>query len=191
MGLTTLSDDQPNDCGDRAVFAHDFRDEGEPEVEFNPGIAARLPRKNVAAGVLVRDETGRVLFLSPTYKPFLEIPGGLTEDDESPLAGCHREVREELGIDLPVGRLLLVDWMPTHGVWRDSLQFIFDGGVLSAEQVARIQLAADEASAFEFLEVDAAKSRLRPSMARRVDLAHRALIDGEVLYGEFGRRPSV
>lgn len=184
-----MSDEQPNHGGDRAVFAHDLRDEGEPEVEFNPGIAARLPRKNVAAGVLIRDEAGRVLFISPTYKPFLEIPGGLTEDDESPLAACHREVREELGIDLVVGRLLLVDWMPTHGVWRDSIQLIFDGGSLSAEQTEAIRPAADEVGRFEFLEIDAAKVRLRPSMARRVELAHRALVDGEALYGEFGRTP--
>lgn len=184
-----MSDEQPNHHGDRAVFAHDLRDEGEPEVEFNPGIAARLPRKNVAAGVLIRDQAGRVLFISPTYKPFLEIPGGLTEDDESPLAACHREVREELGIDLAIGRLLLVDWMPTHGVWRDSIQLIFDGGILCTEQTDAIRPAADEVGRFEFLEIDAAKQRLRPSMARRVELAHRALIDGEALYGEFGRRP--
>ncbi|WP_410675472.1 NUDIX domain-containing protein [Amycolatopsis sp. cmx-4-68] len=189
-----MSDEQPNHCGDRTVFAHDLRDEGQPEAEFNPGIAERLPRKNVAAGMLIRDEAGRVLFISPTYKPFLEIPGGLTEDDESPLAACHREVREELGIDLSVGRLLLVDWMPTHGVWRDSIQLIFDGGRLNTEQTKAIRPAADEVGRIEFLEIDTAKLRLRPSMARRVELAHRALLDGEALYGEFGRgtpvRPS-
>ncbi|WP_414940145.1 NUDIX domain-containing protein [Amycolatopsis sp. cmx-11-51] len=183
-----MSDDQPNHCGDRVVFAHDIRDEGEPEVEFNPGIAGRLPRKNVASGALIRNAAGRVLFVSPTYKPFLEIPGGLTEDDESPLAGCRREIKEELGIDIPVGRLLLVDWMPTRGVWRDSLQLIFDGGVLNTEQIEAIRPAADELSRFEFLEIDEAKQRLQPSLARRVELAHRALIDGETLYGEFGRR---
>jgi 8-oxo-dGTP pyrophosphatase MutT (NUDIX family) len=183
-----VTDDQPHHLGDRAVFAHDLRDEGEPEAEFNPGIAGRLPRKNVAAGVLVRDELGRVLFVCPTYKPFLEIPGGLTEDDESPLAACHREVREELGIELAVGRLLLVDWMPTHGVWRDSLQLIFDGGTVSPEQIRAIEPAPEELSRFEFLEVDAAKLRLRPSMARRVELAHRALVHGDTICAEFGRR---
>ncbi|WP_410658377.1 NUDIX domain-containing protein [Amycolatopsis sp. lyj-112] len=181
--------EQPNHCGDRAAFLHDLEDEGDPEAEFNPGIAGRLPRKNVAAGVLIRDDAGRVLFISPTYKPFLDIPGGLVEDEESPLAACYREVREELGIDLQIGRLLLIDWMPTHGVWRDSIQLIFDGGVLSAEQTAAIRPAVDEVSRFEFLHADAAKKRLRPSMARRVELAHRALLDGPVQYAEFGRTP--
>ncbi|MEV6905963.1 NUDIX hydrolase [Amycolatopsis sp. NPDC051071] len=169
------------------MFGHDLQDEGDPEAEFNPGIAGRLPRKNVAAGVLIRDHAGRVLFISPTYKPFLDIPGGLTEDEESPLAACYREVREELGIDLQIGRLLLIDWMPTHGVWRDSIQLIFDGGVLSDEQILAIRPAADEVSRFEFLYADAAKQRLRPSMARRVEVAHRALLDGSAQYAEFGR----
>ncbi|WP_246412273.1 NUDIX domain-containing protein [Amycolatopsis dendrobii] len=183
-----MTDHPAGHCGDEAVFARDLRDEGGPEAEFNPGIAARFPRKNAAAGALVRDEHGRILFVCPTYKPFLEIPGGLVEDDESPLAACRREVREELGIDAPVGRLLVVDWLPTHGVWRDSLQFIFDGGVLSREQIGAIRLAADEVSRFEFLGLEAARSRLRPSKARRVALAHQAFLDGETVYGEFGRR---
>uniref|UniRef100_UPI003F498D38 NUDIX domain-containing protein n=1 Tax=Amycolatopsis sp. CA-096443 TaxID=3239919 RepID=UPI003F498D38 len=176
-------------CGDPVLFQHDFRDEGEPEVEFNPGIAGRLPRKNTAAGVLARDERDRILFVCPTYKPFLEIPGGLIEDDESPLAACHREIREELGIELAVGRLLLIDWMPAHGAWRDSLQLIFDGGVLSRDRIDAIRPAENELSRCEFHRLDVATSRLKPSMARRVSLAHRALLDGETVYGEFGRRP--
>ncbi|MFI7122637.1 NUDIX domain-containing protein [Amycolatopsis sp. NPDC049868] len=184
-----MTHEQPNHCGDRTVFQHDLKDEGDPEPEFNLGIAERLPRKNVAAGVLIRDDSGRILFISPTYKPFLDIPGGLTEDEESPLAACYREVREELGVDLQIGRLLLVDWMPTHGVWRDSVQFIFDGGVLSVEQIEAIRPAANEVGRLEFLHVDAAKQHLRPSMARRVSLAHRALLDGSTYYAEFGRIP--
>ncbi|WP_116203833.1 NUDIX domain-containing protein [Amycolatopsis circi] len=183
-----MTDSQARHCGDEAVFAQDVRDEGEPEAEFNPGIAARFPRKNAAAGVLARDEHGRVLFVRPTYKPFLEIPGGLVEDGESPLAACRREVREELGIDLPVGCLLVVDWLPAHGVWRDSLQFVFGGGVLSREQIDAIRLPADELSRFEFLGLEVAQSQLRPSKARRIALAQQAFLDGETVYSEFGRR---
>ncbi|WP_432848274.1 NUDIX domain-containing protein [Amycolatopsis sp. CA-161197] len=182
-----MTDEQPHHRGDPAVFAADLQADGEPEAEFNPGIAGRLPRKNVAAGALVRDGEGRLLFVDPTYKPFLEIPGGMVEDDESPLAACHREVREELGLDLALGRLLLVDWMPTHGVWRDSLQLIFDGGTLSPAQVHAIEPADDELGGFEFLDLAAAEPRLRPSKARRVALAYQALLAGETFYGEFGR----
>ncbi|MFI5608302.1 NUDIX domain-containing protein [Amycolatopsis sp. NPDC051903] len=182
-----MTEDQPHHCGDPAVFARDVLAQGEPEAEFNPGIASRLPRKSAAAGVFARDAGGRVLFVHPTYKPFLDIPGGLVEDDESPLAACRREVREELGIELAVGRLLLVDWLPAHGVWRDSLQFVFDGGVLSAAQIDAIEPAADELSRCEFRTLGEAAPRLRPAMARRLELAQQALGTGETRYGEFGR----
>jgi hypothetical protein len=33
----------------------DLLAEGEPEKEFIPGIAAKMPRKRVAAGALIRD----------------------------------------------------------------------------------------------------------------------------------------
>ncbi|HEY3514361.1 MAG TPA: NUDIX hydrolase, partial [Kribbella sp.] len=106
--------------------------EGEPEKEFNPGIAARLPRKTAAGGALIRDRAGRILFLEPTYKPTLDIPGGVVEYDESPYEACCREVKEEIGLDLEIGRLLVVDWVPAHGPWSDALAFVFDGGVLDA-----------------------------------------------------------
>ena len=56
---------------------------------------AGLARVRAAAGVLFRDEAGRVLLVRPTYKGGWEVPGGAVEADESPLAAARREVREE------------------------------------------------------------------------------------------------
>src|SRR5690606_12767250 len=56
-----------------------------------------LPRKRVSAGCLLFDEAGRLLIVNPTYKDGWEIPGGAVEANESPLDGCIREIREELG----------------------------------------------------------------------------------------------
>ena len=61
---------------------------------------ARLPAKRVAAGALCQDAAGRVLLVEPTYKDVWELPGGMVEADESPLAACRRELREELGIEV-------------------------------------------------------------------------------------------
>ena len=63
----------------------------------------------MAAGVLFRSADGRVLLVEPSYKPNWEIPGGAVEADESPWDGAARELAEELGLRLPVGRLLVVD----------------------------------------------------------------------------------
>ncbi|MEU7477828.1 NUDIX hydrolase [Lentzea sp. NPDC042327] len=169
-------------CGDPAAFAADVLDEGPPEPEHDPGVASRRPTKTGAGGALVRDSTGRVLFVVPTYKSVLDIPGGMTEDDESPKAAARREVREELGVDLPLGRLLVVDWTPRNGVWRDCHQFVFDGGVLDGA------VAHDpELESVVYLGLDEARPRIYPSLHRRLTLALAALESGSTRYAEFGR----
>jgi len=117
---------------------------------------------------LIRNSAGEILFLEPVYKPTLEIPGGVAEYNESPLEACRREIREELGLDLEVGALLVADWVPAHGVWFDGLMFIFDGGVLSDEEISRIQLDPAESRRQVFLSLDRALPRLKPSLARRI-----------------------
>src|SRR4051812_2513197 len=107
------------------LFADDFALDGPFEPEFNAGIARRLPHKTVASGALIRDEAGRFLFVVPNYKPFLDIPGGIVGPGEPPPRACAREVAEEIGLDLPVGPLLVIDWTPGRGPWSDQLQFIF------------------------------------------------------------------
>ncbi|MFI9553477.1 NUDIX domain-containing protein [Nonomuraea endophytica] len=59
-------------------------------------------RALAAAGVL-----GRVLLVQPGYKEHLDIPRGYLEPGETPYAACVREVREELAIEPPIGRLAL------------------------------------------------------------------------------------
>ncbi|PZS27689.1 MAG: NUDIX hydrolase [Pseudonocardiales bacterium] len=166
----------------------DLLAEGEPEREYHAGIADRLARKRVAGGAIIRDHADRILFVEPIYKPHLEIPGGLAETNESPLAACCREVREEIGLDLSIDRLLVVDWVPEHGVWGDGLMFIFDGGHLDESQIASIRLPVDELTSFKFLTLDEALPMLKPSMGRRLRLACESLgCSGPPKYGEFGR----
>ncbi|TDD14354.1 NUDIX hydrolase [Kribbella turkmenica] len=165
----------------------DLLAEGEPEREFHAGIAARLPRKTVAGGALIRDRAGRNLFLEPTYKPTLDIPGGIAEYDESPYQACVREVEEELGLALEIGPLLVVDWVPAQGPWSDALAFVFDGGVLDPATIDRLRIDRVEAHGHEFLTLAEAGPRLRPSMLRRLALAERALATGTPVNADFGR----
>lgn len=156
---------------DESRWAADLLADGEPEREFVPGIAARLPRKGVAAGALLRDDVGRVLFVEPVYKPTWEIPGGVAEVDEPPLEACRRELGEELGLTLPVVRLLVVDWVPAQGPWPDSLQFVLDGGILPPGAVEAIVLPPDELRAVHLMSLDEAAPHLRPGTLRRLRVA--------------------
>jgi 8-oxo-dGTP pyrophosphatase MutT (NUDIX family) len=50
------------------------------------------------------------------------------EPADSPRQACKRELSEELGIDLAVGTLLAVDWIPASSQGFAELIYVFDGG---------------------------------------------------------------
>jgi 8-oxo-dGTP pyrophosphatase MutT (NUDIX family) len=129
---------------------------------------AGLTRVRAAAGAVIQDERGRVLVVRPTYKDGWLLPGGALEPDESPLAACRRELREEIGFAPPLGELLCLDWVPPNPPWDGGLVFLFDGGVLPAAQITEITLPPDELERFEFVPPDDLDAVLAPAGAARV-----------------------
>jgi 8-oxo-dGTP pyrophosphatase MutT (NUDIX family) len=147
---------------------------------------ATLPRKRMGAGVLLSDEAGRVLLVEPTYKAYWEVPGGAVEADESPYTAVVRELKEELGLPVQPGRLLVTDWVPPRPERTEGLMMVFDGGVLTAEQTAEIRLPADELRSWAWCTEQEAGARLSELLARRVAAAVRARAEGTVVYLENG-----
>lgn len=145
---------------------------------------AKQARKRVAADVLLRDEQGRVVLVNPTYKDFWDLPGGMVEGNEPPTIAAAREVLEELGVQVNVGRLLVLDWEAPHGPWDDQLVFVFDGGVLGPEQIGALHVSDPEISEFEIVEIGDARRRLRPDMAEKLERAVAALESGTFNYAE-------
>jgi 8-oxo-dGTP diphosphatase len=137
-----------------------------------------------AAGVLFRDAAGRVLLVKPSYKDGWDIPGGYVEPGESPMQAARREVAEELGVDVEVGRLLVVDWAP-HPNEGDKLLFIFDGGRLG-DRTAKP--SDDEIEEIRYWAEDELASALPPRLLPRVMNALQA--NGADSYLEHGRLPS-
>jgi 8-oxo-dGTP pyrophosphatase MutT (NUDIX family) len=142
-------------------------------------------RPYVAAGVLFFDDVDRILLVQPTYKDHWDIPGGYAETGETPAQTAAREVREELDIQAPVGRLLVADWAP-HPDEGDKLLFIFDGGTLTANQLDGIRLQADELASYAFRDPAEAATVLIPRLARRVAAAVDAHHAGCTTYLECG-----
>jgi ADP-ribose pyrophosphatase YjhB (NUDIX family) len=66
---------------------------------------------------------------------------------ESPGEGLGREITEELGIDVEVGDLLTVNWLPAWRGWDDACIFLFDLGVADADLVDRMTYQATEIAA--------------------------------------------
>jgi 8-oxo-dGTP diphosphatase len=138
----------------------------------------------VAAGALFSDGVDRVLLVEPTYKPTWEIPGGGVEPGETPREACVRELREELGMGLELGRLLVVDWAPRDGA--DRVLFVFDGGLLEATQQAAIVLPPDELASWAFVPPAEVPRRTAPPLARRVTAALAARTAAAPRYLEYG-----
>ncbi|MFC4035045.1 NUDIX domain-containing protein [Streptomyces polygonati] len=145
--------------------------------------AVAQPR--TAAGVLFFDGTGRILLVKPTYKEGWEIPGGYLHPGETPSEGAAREVREEIGITPPIGRLLVADWAP-HPAEGDKLLFVFDGGILRAAEQAQIVLDGVEVHQFAFHRADQIDELLIPRLARRVHAAIGARARSATTYLENG-----
>ena len=144
-----------------------------------------MARPRIAAGALFFDGHDRVLLVQPSYKQNLDLPGGYVEPGEAPLAGCMREVHEELGIKPTIGSLLVVDWAPNPGEG-DKILFVFDGGVLRPEDQAQIRLCAEEITSYAFYDPAELDRVVMPRLARRILLAIEAHRMRQTWYAEHG-----
>jgi ADP-ribose pyrophosphatase YjhB (NUDIX family) len=133
--------------------------------ETNPFYLGQ-PKRRSGAGALFVDDANRVLMVEPNYKHTWEIPGGIVEAGEDPRAACHRECLEELGLDLPTGRLLVMEHQIEPEPRGDSLMFVYNGGVL--EDASHIRLQADELRSFRFVEADQLERITTDRLARRI-----------------------
>lgn len=152
---------------------------------------ASLPRVLAGAAALYRDARGHVLLVEPNYREGWALPGGTVESDrnESPRTAARRESAEEIGIDVPLGRLLAVDW--SLGPARPPLvAYLYDGGVLDAAQLDSIVLQQEELLSWELVEPERLTEYLPGAVGLRAREACRVLASGEsTVELENGLRP--
>ena len=174
---------------DRIVYARLATDTPLHEPEgFRALLNSFLPRKRAIGQMLVRDQDGRVLLCSLTYKPDWDLPGGVVEVNESPRDAVSRELEEELALQLPAGELVLTDWLPPWSGWDDAICLVFDGGTHDASLTDAIVREAREIRTAEFCTIEQVRERCADFTARRIEAALASLdAGGGPAYTESGR----
>ncbi|AVT39318.1 NUDIX hydrolase [Plantactinospora sp. BB1] len=141
-----------------------------------------------AAGLLVRDERYSLLLVKPVYKDVWHLPGGMLEENESPRNAVRREVLEEIGIEIPVGRIVCIDYKSALPGRPACLQFIFDGGMLSEEQMRAISIDSSELEDWRLFPENEALGLVAPGgPAARIANSLDALKQGTTVYLEDGQ----
>lgn len=143
----------------------------EPYSQFSVSLAA--------TGALITDGHGSVLLVKPHHNPYWAFVGGMVDIGEAPHEGCAREIGEEIGLKVAVGRLLVADWAPPS----DSrplpiAYYVFDCGTVTEP----IDLQTEEIAEFAFLSADEAADRLAPNVRHRLTQALSARDGGGTIY---------
>ncbi|MFF0153446.1 NUDIX domain-containing protein [Micromonospora sp. NPDC005203] len=134
---------------------------------------ANLASFYAAAAAFITSPAGEVLLVKPFYREHWVFPGGYIEEDEFPHQACAREVREELGLTLVVGGLLVVDWAPSAGERpRAIISLTFDCGTLST--LDDLELPGQELDEVAFFSLGEAERHLPENVAPRVRAAAHA-----------------
>ncbi|MYV60578.1 NUDIX domain-containing protein, partial [Streptomyces sp. SID4931] len=90
---------------------------------------------------------------------------------------ARRETAEEIGLDVAPGRLLAVDWV--RGPDRPPIvAYLYDGGVLTAEQLAAIRLQEEELLSWRLVDPADLDAYLLGTLGGRVRAALEALMSG-------------
>ncbi|MEU8887309.1 NUDIX hydrolase [Streptomyces sp. NPDC048442] len=145
---------------------------------------AHTGHRRIGALLLIRNESGNVLLVSPSYKEGDQLVGGGAKPGETPHEAAYREGVEEIGLHgLTVGGLLLVDYIAANADTGavEGYNFVFDGGVIP--DTPRITLPVGlpgqepELTGWSFCPPAALDEFCRPYQARRIRAALAALDD--------------
>ncbi|HRY62306.1 MAG TPA: NUDIX hydrolase [Candidatus Paceibacterota bacterium] len=153
---------------------------------------AQLFKLPLAAGGLFFNNKNEILLLKPTYRDGYLIPGGMVEEQESPLTALKREINEEIGLQIEKGDILCIDYNPKNDSYNfddSSIQIVFDCGTLNKEQINKITLS-EEHSEFKFRSIEEAVKMCNPKLAKRLPKCIEARKLNRCVYLEEGKAVS-
>ena len=147
-----------------------------------------LPKKHIGVGIILKNKEGKILILKTNYLGGKwTFPAGGNEQYESPHETIIREVHEEIGIDINVGRLLFIETVNHKDINEDNIVFYFDGGILSEAQIQEISLTEQETIDFGFYNASELEKMLEPHVKARLPYLLKALEQDELIFNKIER----
>lgn len=140
----------------------------------------RIPKKRISAGVVFLNSRYEVLMVKRSYKQGWVIPGGAINQYESPLEGCVRETREEIGLAIPPPEFIGVVHVPRPQDGDDVVHFFFYGGIL--DNNIRLTLQAEELETYRFIPVAEIGQYAVEQFAQRFNSLLKAIKDKRPIY---------
>jgi 8-oxo-dGTP pyrophosphatase MutT (NUDIX family) len=132
-----------------------------------------LGKKCCGVGAIIRNNNGEILLEKLSYKDYWSLPGGSVDDGESPKVTLVRELKEELSLEITVGELIYLRYLPVNGNKPESLQFLFDGGKLADEQINAIKVDGEEVLEFKFVKIEEMEKYV--AISKRVEIIKEAV----------------
>lgn len=155
-----------------------------PKKFTDEEYAAMLPKKQVGAAVLFFNTKGELLIVKPNYRDGWLVPGGATDENESPLHSAIRETKEEIGLDITELQLVGVHYGHKKGVFTDSLKFVYCGGILTDDQITQIKLQTEELEEYMFTSPEKAIPLFTSSLKKCVPACLDAIKNKTFAYTE-------
>ena len=155
----------------------------------------KLAKKRIGAGALIFNEKNELLIVRISYKSYWSVPGGVVEDNESPRQTCLREIKEEIGLDVKEIKFVCLDYTGADETKDkdESLQFMFSGGVFTAEEIKNIKIDGKEIVEYAFVPMEKVADLLGGpvrSLVRRLPACLEAIKQNKGIYLEEGKNPS-
>ncbi|WP_185836840.1 NUDIX domain-containing protein [Streptomyces sp. WAC 06783] len=101
------------------------------------------------------------------------LPGGCAEAGEEPQDACRRRIREKTGLDIELGRLLVVHWQPPTAHTAEGYNFVWEGPTITAH--TDLELLVSEVSDWRFMSRKEMTGKVPLYLEARFDAAELAL----------------